>query len=85
MAMTGGTAYLVKSEKTNYGSNSWTTDLYIYVKVISQNVIANCSTIALGMFPTLTYGYLSSVLQGCLVWNKALKTEPKPRHPVIIP
>lgn len=49
MAMTGGTTYLVKSEKTNYGSNSWTTDLYIYVKVISQNVIANCSTIALGM------------------------------------
>ena len=48
--MTGGTAYLVKSEKTNYGSNSWTTDLYIYVKVISQNVIANCSTIALGMY-----------------------------------
>ena len=50
MAMTGGTAYLVKSEKTNYGSNSWTTDLYIYVKVISQNVIANTSTIALGMY-----------------------------------
>lgn len=23
MAMTGGTAYLVKSERTNYGSNSW--------------------------------------------------------------
>ena len=38
MAMTGGTAYLVKSEKTNYGSNSWTTDLYIYVKIISQKL-----------------------------------------------
>ena len=50
MAMTGGTAYLVKSERTNYGSNSWTTDLYIYVKVISQNVVANTSTIALGMY-----------------------------------
>ena len=50
MAMTGGTAYLVKSEKTNYGSNSWTTDLYIYVKLISQNVVANTSTIALGMY-----------------------------------
>lgn len=50
MAMTGGTAYLVKSEKTNYGSNSWTTDLYIYMKVISQNAIANTSTIALGMY-----------------------------------
>ena len=48
--MTGGTAYLVKSEKTNYGSNSWTTDLYIYVKLISQNVVANTSTIALGMY-----------------------------------
>ena len=50
MAMTGGAAYLVKSERTNYGSNSWTTDLYIYVKVISQNVVANTSTIALGMY-----------------------------------
>ena len=50
MAMTGGTAYLVKSEYANYGSANWTTDLYIYVKVISQNVIANTSTIALGMY-----------------------------------
>lgn len=41
---------MVKSERTNYGSNSWTTDLYIYVKVISQNVIANTSTIVLGMY-----------------------------------
>ena len=50
MAMTGGTAYLVKSEYANYGSANWTTDLYIYVKVISQNVIANTSTITLGMY-----------------------------------
>ena len=50
MAMTGGTAYLVKSEKTNYGSNSWTNDLYIYVKLISHNVVENPSTIALGMY-----------------------------------
>lgn len=50
MAMTGGTAYLVKSEYTNYGSNTWTVDLYIYVKLISQNVIANTSTISLGMY-----------------------------------
>jgi hypothetical protein len=50
MAMTGGTAYLVKSEKTNYGSNSWSTDLYIYVKIVSQNPAANTSTIALGMY-----------------------------------
>lgn len=50
MAMTGGTAYLVKSEKTNGGQNSWTTDLYIYVKIVSQNPAANTSTIALGMY-----------------------------------
>lgn len=50
MAMTGGTAYLVKSEYTNYGSNNWTVDLYVYVKIISQNAAANTSTIALGMY-----------------------------------
>ena len=50
MAMTGGTAYLVKSEYTNYGSNNWTVDLYIYVKIVSQNAAANTSTIALGMY-----------------------------------
>lgn len=60
MAMTGGTAYLMKSEKTNYGSNSWSTDLYIYVKVISQNVIANTSTIDLGMY---VYSRTASPLQ----------------------
>lgn len=49
MAMIGGTAYLVKSEKTNSGQNDWTTDLYIYVKIVSQNAAANTSTIALGM------------------------------------
>ncbi len=50
MAMTGGTAYLVKSERTNGGQNDWTTDLYIYVKIVSQNPAANTSTIALGMY-----------------------------------
>jgi Siphovirus protein of unknown function (DUF859)./Fibronectin type III domain. len=50
MAMTGGTAYLVKSEYTNGGSNNWTVDLYIYVKIVSQNAAANTSTIALGMY-----------------------------------
>ena len=50
MAMTGGTAYLVKSEYTNSGQNNWTTDLYIYVKIVSQNPAANTSTIALGMY-----------------------------------
>lgn len=48
--MTGGTAYLVKSEYTNSGQNNWTTDLYIYVKIVSQNPAANTSTIALGMY-----------------------------------
>lgn len=50
MAMTGGTAYLVKSEYTNSGQNNWTVDLYIYVKIVSQNAAANTSTIALGMY-----------------------------------
>lgn len=50
MAMTGGTAYLVKSERTNSGQNDWTTDLYIYVKIVSQNPAANTSTISLGMY-----------------------------------
>lgn len=50
MAMTGGTAYLVKSEYTNGGSNNWTADLYVYVKIVSQNAAANTSTIALGMY-----------------------------------
>jgi len=50
MAMTGGTAYLVKSEYTNSGSNNWTVDLYVYVKIVSQNAAANTSTIALGMY-----------------------------------
>ena len=50
MAMTGGTAYLVKSEYTNSGQNNWTVDLYVYVKIVSQNAAANTSTIALGMY-----------------------------------
>lgn len=50
MAIADGIAYLVKSEKMNYGSNNWTTDLYIYVKIISQNMIANTLIIALGTY-----------------------------------
>ena len=50
MAMSGGTPYLVKSEYTNSGQNNWTVDLYIYVKLVSQNPAANTSTIALGMY-----------------------------------
>ncbi len=50
MAMTGGTAYLVKSEYADSGSANWTIDLYVYVKIVSQNAAANTSTIALGMY-----------------------------------
>lgn len=48
--MTGGTAYCVKSEKTNYGKDNWTVDLYIYVKVVSQSIENNTSTLDLGMY-----------------------------------
>lgn len=50
MAMSGGTAYLVRSKYTNYGNNSWTTDLYVYVKEISQDKINNQTKISLGMY-----------------------------------
>lgn len=50
MAMSGGTAYLVRSKYTNYGNNSWTTDLYVYVKLLSQDKINNQSKISLGLY-----------------------------------
>lgn len=50
MAMSGGTSYLVRSKKTNYGNNSWTTDLYVYAKLLSQDKINNKSKISLGMY-----------------------------------
>lgn len=50
MAMSGGTAYLVRSKYTNYGNNSWTTDLYIYVKEVSQSAVNNQTTLDLGMY-----------------------------------
>ena len=52
MAMTGGTAYKVLSKKANYGSASWTTDLYVYVKVGSYNVANNTTPLTLGMYVT---------------------------------
>ena len=33
MAMTGGTAYLVKSEYTNSGQNNWTVDLLSLIHI----------------------------------------------------
>lgn len=57
MAMTGGKAYLVRSVKTNYGKNSWTVDLYVYVKEESQDVTNNRTTLSLGMYAVTPSGY----------------------------
>ena len=48
MAMSGGTSYLVRSKYADYGNKDWTTDLYVYVKLISQDKINNKSKISLG-------------------------------------
>ena len=50
MAMSGGTSYLVRSKYTDYGNNPWAVDLYIYVKLLSQDDINNQSLISLGMY-----------------------------------
>ena len=50
MAMSGGTSYLVRSKYADYGNKDWTTDLYVYVKLISQDKINNKSKISLGMY-----------------------------------
>ena len=50
MAMTGGTAHKVYSKKANYGSASWSTDLYVYVVKGSQNVANNTTQLTLGMY-----------------------------------
>lgn len=50
MAMTGGTAYKVLSKKANYGSASWTIDLYVYVVRVSQSVPNNTTSLKLGMY-----------------------------------
>lgn len=54
MAMTGGTAKLVKEEYTNYGKNNWTVKLYVYYKT-SQDNINNKSTITCGMYVVTPY------------------------------
>lgn len=57
MAMTGGTAKLVKSERTNYGNNSWSVNLYVYYKVKSQSIADNTTTLLCGMYVTTPAGY----------------------------
>lgn len=57
--MTGGTAYKVFSKKANYGSASWTTDLYVYVVQGAQSVANNTTQLTLGMYaytPGSAYG-----------------------------
>ena len=48
--MTGGTAYKVLSKKANYGSASWTIDLYVYVVQGAQSVANNTTQLTLGMY-----------------------------------
>lgn len=50
MAMSGGTAYKVRSKKANYGNASWYIDLYVYVKVGSYDVANNTTPLTLGMY-----------------------------------
>lgn len=55
MAMTGGTAKLVKSSTPSGWSGS--VKLYVYYKVDSQNIANNTTTLALGMYFTTPSGY----------------------------
>lgn len=55
MAMTGGTARLVKSEYANYGNASWKVDLYVYYKT-TQDVAKNQSTVSCGMYVVVPSG-----------------------------
>ena len=57
MAMTGGTATLVKSEKANYGQSSSSINLYVYHKEVSQNEKENNTILALGLYVTVTNSY----------------------------
>lgn len=57
MAMTGGTAHLVRSVNANYGNASWKINLYVYVKEYSQDVANNTTTLHLGMYVTTPSGY----------------------------
>ncbi len=59
MAMTGGTAYKVLSKNANYGSASWTIDLYVYVVQGAQSITNNTTQLTLGMYvytPGAAYG-----------------------------
>lgn len=56
MAMTGGTAKLVKEEYANYGNSNWTIKLYVYYKT-SQDNTNNKSTITVGMYVVTPSGY----------------------------
>ena len=56
MAMTGGTAKLVKEEYANYGNSNWTIKLYVYYKT-SQDNANNKSTITVGMYVVTPSGY----------------------------
>lgn len=57
MAMTGGTAHLVRSVNANYGNASWKINLYVYVKEYSQDVANNTTTLHLGMYVSTPSGY----------------------------
>lgn len=56
MAMTGGTAKLVKTGTLNYGNANATVKLYVYYKT-SQDEETNKSTITCGMYITVTSGW----------------------------
>lgn len=55
MAMTGGTAKLVRSQYANYGNASWKIDLYVYY-TISQSIGTNESYIRCGMYVVVPAG-----------------------------
>ena len=83
MAMTGGKAYLVKSEHPNYGERAWTIDLYVYVKEQSRNIAENYTVLSLGMYvdaadigPWVKSGdsYIGTATSGsnCIVFDGAI-------------
>lgn len=65
MAMTGGTGVLVK--ETTVTSNGYTAKfrLYVYHKLVSQDIIANTSTLSLGMYFTIPSGWTAGA------WSKS--------------
>lgn len=56
MAMTGGTAKLVKTGTLNYGNYPATVKLYVYYKS-TQDIANNRSTVSCGMYFVVTEGY----------------------------